>query len=100
MSRTAAVEAGEDGARNDAVADVELDDFRDRGHRRHVVVGEPMAGVHFEPEIRGALGSRGQALQLARLRGARRFGVGAGVQFDDRRAASAWPLRSARDPAR
>ena len=40
------------------MADVELDDLGDRRDRLHVVVGEAVAGVHFEPEVRRALRAR------------------------------------------
>ena len=59
---------------------------RDRCHRRHVVVGESMPGVHLEADIGGALRRGGQAFELARLGRTGRLGIRAGVQLDDRRS--------------
>src|ERR1043166_1745039 len=42
---------GEHRAAHDAVADVELLDFRDSCDRLHVLVGEPVAGVHRQAEL-------------------------------------------------
>ena len=77
----------EDRARHDRVADVEFDDLRDGGDRLDVVIVEPMSGV--DGQARGdAAKLRGgaQPFELARARGARGFGVGAGMQLDHRRA--------------
>ncbi len=59
------------GAAHDAVADVELLDLRDGGDGHHVLVGEPVAGVHEESHVggvaRGApeLVERGVALRAS-----------------------------------
>ena len=50
--RDGAGEAVEQRLRDDRVADVELDDRAHRGDRRHVVVVEPVTGVHDEAERR------------------------------------------------
>ena len=69
--------AGEQGAADDGKADVQFDDLRDGRHRLHIVVVEPMAGVHGEPEL-GRLPRRAaQALQFARPLGPVAIRVGA-----------------------
>src|SRR5436190_15978597 len=89
-------EAGEDGAGDDVVADVELRDFRDGGDLRDVAVGEAVAGGDVQAVLRGERGGLAQALQLGDgpraalgvygARAERRLGVGGGAEFDLLRA--------------
>jgi hypothetical protein len=62
----------EDGAADDGVADVQLLDLRDGGHRRDVLVGEPVAGVHRQPE-RAAEGGGARSRSSCSSRGPRAF---------------------------
>src|ERR1700719_1923801 len=59
-------QAIDDGARDNRMADIEFDDFNDRGHGCDVVIIEPMTGVDGQPERGGELCRRAQALEFAR----------------------------------
>ena len=65
------------------MADVQLDDLGDGGHRADVRDREPVPRVHLEPETSGGPGSGAQPVEL---RGDRsrlaRVGIVAGVQLD------------------
>ena len=58
------VEADEDRLADQEMADIELDDLRDRGDDARRVEGEAVAGMDLEPERRAVLGRRPQALEL------------------------------------
>src|SRR4029453_6863825 len=78
-----ALHADQDRAGHDAVADVELADLRLRGDRAHVLVGQPVAGVHGQAQPAPPPRRVHEAAQrrLARL-GVARVGVGGGVELD------------------
>src|SRR5918993_3868464 len=67
-------ESGEDGVRDDVVADVEFDDLGDGGDRRDVAVGEAVAGGDVQPGARGERGGGAQPFEF--------FG-GAGAPFEE-----------------
>src|SRR5260370_37381447 len=83
-------EADEDRLADQEMADVELDDLRERGDGARARIVEAVAGVAFEAELARCGGGCAKALEFAL--GAQRLALsqcvapGARVQFDDRRA--------------
>ena len=87
ISRDGGPEAAHHGAGDDRVADVELDDLRDRRDRLDVVVVEPVARVHDEPGRASRAAPHPRAASSSRPRSAPcGLCVGTRVQLDDRRA--------------
>jgi len=68
------------------MADIELDDGRDRGDRRDRVEAEPVAGMAFEPDRLGMRRSAHDPRQLVFSGGAFGVAIAAGMQLDHRRA--------------
>src|SRR5919202_479660 len=89
-------EAGEDGAGDDVVADVELGDLGDGGDLRDVAVGQPVAGGDVQAVLRGERGGLAQAVEFGGdahaplgvdgARAERRLGVGGRAELDLLRA--------------
>src|SRR5262249_14117956 len=78
-----AVEAGEDGARNNGVADVDLFQRGDVEHSGDVVVVEAVAGVDAHAQVANGSGRVFDALELARgFQPVGGVGIGAGVDLD------------------
>ena len=96
-----AVEAAEDRLADQEMADIELDDRRDRGDRPDRVEGEAVAGMAFEAE---RLGMRRRRRRCGRAGAARSralgLAIGAGVQLDDVRRRPPARHRAGADRAR
>ncbi len=90
----------DDRARDDRMADVQFDDFRDRGDRLDVVVVEAMTGIHRQAQRGRRFRRAAQPLEFARARRPRGLGIGAGMQLDYRRSRRGAPPRFAPDPDR
>ena len=94
----------EDRLADQEMADIELDDLRQRRDRLRGGVIEPVAGMDFEAEALGQQRAGADALPFGGgLRGAvlgKRVAPGAGVDFDHRRAERRPPPRSAPASAR
>ena len=82
ISRTAVVEAGEEGAGDDGVADVQFGEVGDGEDLGDVGVIDAVAGVDLEAEAVGEAGGADEALEFALLVLAGGVGKGAGVEFD------------------
>src|SRR5690606_9166555 len=78
--------AVEHGLGNDGVADIELGNAIERGNGPDVAVVQAVAGVDPHAVAQAFGHGRAQALQFGFALGLAGLGVGAGVQFDDRRA--------------
>src|SRR3569833_784743 len=77
------LQAGEERARDDGVADVQFAYRRDRSDRRHVVIVQAVTGVDVKTGRRAVLHRGGDALQLRALRArVLRLGIVTGVYLD------------------
>src|ERR1700744_5441082 len=65
------------------MADIELDNLRQRRDRADIVEGEAVAGMNLEPDLMSQPGGFGQPAQLFFMRGADRVGIGARMELDD-----------------
>ena len=95
----AVVETDKDRLADEEMADIELDDFRERGDGAAVAWSRPWPACTSRPRSCGgpcALSTNAPplALGLVRVRLRQRLAIGAGVQLDDRRAECARRLRS------
>jgi hypothetical protein len=83
-------QAAKDRLAHQKVPDIEFHDLRQRGNRRHRVIGQPVAGMHLEPQRIGHRGHLGQPRQFGIAVVEPPFGMGvaiaAGMQFDHRGA--------------
>ena len=68
------------------MADIELDDARDRGDRAHRVVGQAMTRVALQSECLGAGSGIDETSKFPRARRALGLAISPGMQLDDRRA--------------
>ena len=75
-------QAGEEGAGDDGVADVQFFEVGDGEEFADVCVIESVTGVDPQAEIVGELGTIDQTLEFAGALRTRRVGKGAGVEFD------------------
>src|SRR3546814_5261196 len=67
------------------MADVQLDDLRNRGDWLDIVVGQPMTRMHLYPVLGHKRRRIGEALQLGRPGMVLKMRVEPGVQLDDGR---------------
>src|SRR3546814_16886796 len=67
------------------MADVQLDDLRNRGDWLDIVVGQPMTRMHLYPVLGRKRRRIGEALQLGRPGMVLKMRVEPGVQLDDGR---------------
>ena len=77
--------------RNDGVTDVQLCNLRDFGDRLDVVIVQPVTGIDLQAQAGRVDRGCADALQLLTGIGSG-FGIGAGVNLDDRRAGGACRL--------
>src|SRR3546814_20494382 len=70
---------------SDLMADVQLDDLRNRGDWLDIVVGQPMTRMHLYPVLGRKRRRIGEALQLGRPGMVLKMRVEPGVQLDDGR---------------
>ena len=68
------------------MADVQLDELRQRENRLHVQVDEPVARVHLDACFIGKAGGLDEACKISIAGCSRGLGIGAGMEFDDRSA--------------
>ncbi len=66
------------------MADVQLDDLSDRRDRQHIVVVQPVSGMHLDTQARGVACRLPQSLELARPVLTLALRIQSGVQLDDR----------------
>src|SRR3546814_4244332 len=77
----------EDRLADQKMADVQLDDLRNRGDWLDIVVGQPMTRMHLYPVLGRKRRRIGEALQLGRPGMVLKMRVEPGVQLDDGRLA-------------